>query len=270
MSITPQLDHTLTLSEDQGAPTILYLHGFLGCREDWEEVIARIGKGYSHLCVNLPGHGLSLSPLSAFFYSMPRASELVINLLDHHGIEQCHLAGYSMGGRLGLYLLAHYAERFASSIIESASPGLKAEEERAARRREHGLLADRLLIYSFDSFLEDWYRQPLFESMDKGDPRFARMLVRRRRQDPSSLAQSLRYMGTGAQPSLWERLQETRSPILFIAGERDAKYSDLAHEMARLCPRGRTAILPGAGHNAHFELPDEFCHAVTEFLSQNG
>jgi 2-succinyl-6-hydroxy-2,4-cyclohexadiene-1-carboxylate synthase len=201
---------------------------------------------------------------------MSRAAELVINLLDHYAIEVCHLIGYSMGGRLGLYLLTHYAERFDRSIIESASPGLKAEEERAARRKEDGLLADRLLIYGLDTFLDAWYRQPLFESIDKTKARFVEMLARRRRLDPPSLALSLRYMATGAQSSLWERLQETSVPILFIAGERDAKYSDLAHEMARLCPRGRTAILPGAGHNAHFERPDEFCRAVTEFLSQNG
>jgi len=270
MSTAPELDHTLTLSEDQGAPTILYLHGFLGCREDWEEVIARIGKGYSHLCVNLPGHGWSSPPLSAFFYSMPRAAELIINLLDHHGIERCHLAGYSMGGRLGLYLLAHYAERFASATMESASPGLKTEEERAARRRDDGHLADRLLTVNFDAFLDAWYRRPLFDSMDTSDPRFARMLVRRRRQDPSSLALSLRYMGTGAQPSAWEHLQDTRSRILFVAGEMDARYADLALEMARLCPRGQAAIIPGAGHNVHFERPDEFCRAVMEFLSQNG
>jgi len=269
MSIAPELDHTLTLSEDQGAPTILYLHGFLGSREDWTEVVELVGNRYSHLTVNLPGHGTSPHRLPASYYSMPKAAELVINLLDHYGTGQCHLAGYSMGGRLGLYLLVHYSERFASAIMESASPGLKTEEERAARRKENGLLADRLLIYSFDSFLEDWYGQPLFDSTDKGDPRFARMLARRRRQDPSSLALSLRYMGTGAQPSLWERLQDTCSPILFVAGERDAKYSALAHEMARLCPRGRTAILPGAGHNAHFERPDEFCRAVTEFLSHS-
>ena len=40
--------------------TVVLLHGFLGCKEDWAEVVARLTvAGHRCVCVDLPGHGAS-------------------------------------------------------------------------------------------------------------------------------------------------------------------------------------------------------------------
>ncbi len=258
-----------TFTGNQGAPVILYLHGFLGCREDWDEIIKLLGDDFSHLRLDLPGHRMSLSAIPAECYPMPRCAELVIDVLDRRHLDKCHLLGYSMGGRLGLNLLTNYPERFSTAVIESASPGLRTEAERIARRRQDQQVLDRLEKQPFDEFLQEWYSQPLFRTMSKSGPRFAALLERRRQHDPAALALSLKQMGTGAQPPLWNQLMQVNNAVLFIAGDKDAKFQALANRMAGLCPAGQTAIIPGAGHNVHFERPEEFCSEVRRFLSRD-
>lgn len=262
----PELNHRLT--GDLSRPLVLYLHGFLGTLTDWNETSVRLGDRFAHLTVDLPGHGDTDPHLSIDSYSMPETAGLVVGLLDRLGIERCHLLGYSMGGRLGLYLLLNHSERFERAIIESASPGLQSESERKDRRQHDRTLAERVLNEEFSAFLAYWYAQPSFASLDRSGPRYEAMLDRRLKQSPEGLARSLELMGTGAQPSLWEQLPSLKVPTLFVAGSVDAKFSDLAERMASLCGSTRSAIIPNAGHVAHFEEPDRFCELAVNFLTE--
>jgi 2-succinyl-6-hydroxy-2,4-cyclohexadiene-1-carboxylate synthase len=258
-----------SLSPPADAPAVLFLHGFLGCRYDWDELAGLIGDRYRCLRVDLPGHHHSCQQLPSNEYSMPQTARLMIELLDHCEIGSCCLVGYSMGGRLGLYLLTHFPERFTMAVIESASPGLRTEAERIARRIDDEKLAKHLREEPFNNFLSYWYNQPLFQTMDQTSTRFATLLKRRGNHDPNGLALSLEQIGTGAMPSLWDKLPQIEVPVMFVAGEKDAKFNRLAGEMANLCPRGRATIIQGAGHNVHFERPAEYSRALIDFLGAN-
>lgn len=266
MNAIPMLNHHLTGNENQ--PVILYLHGFLGCGQDFDDIVTSNRNDYAHLTVDLPGHGAKPPAYAVETYQMAPTAELIISLLDRLQIKQCHLIAYSMGGRLGLYLLTHYPNKFTRAVIESASPGLKTDRERQARRLADRQVGHDLATKPFDQFLKAWYTQPLFLSLDQTDPRFKALLDRRLQSDPVGLSASLEQMGTGTQPPLWDSLKNTNQPVLFMAGERDAKYRALAIEMAGLCPRGRTAIIQGAGHNVHFERPKEYSAEVTKFFGK--
>src|ERR1700722_7925977 len=56
----------------------------------------------------------------------------------------------------------------------------------------------------------------------------------RLRNTSHGLARALRGLGTGALPSLWDRLGEVSIPVTLVVGERDAKFRDVASEMAPL------------------------------------
>jgi len=74
-------------------------------------------------------------------------------------------------------------------------------------------------------------------------------------------------MGTGAQPSFWEALPALAAPTLLLAGEEDAKYSDLAREMATVLPHAQVRIVPAAGHAAHLENPGFCARQIVAFLT---
>lgn len=248
--------------------TVLFLHGFMGNKDDWQEIIERLGPDYRTLALDLPGHGALGKLVDERAYPIAQCARDVVNLLDELKIETCHLVGYSMGGRLGLYLITYFAGRFEDAVLESTSPGLVGEEERAARRRHDEQLADVLRQIGMKLFVANWYRQPLFHHMPPGD-RLHALLARRERNTPEGLARSLRLMGTGAQPSLWDRLDNCTRPILFMAGVLDEKYSRLAAEMEQRCPNGKAVLVENAGHNVHFEQPDSYAELLRLFLAQN-
>lgn len=245
-------------------PTIVFLHGFMGSSNDWDEVTAELSDTFHCLCPDLPGHGQTHVPDS--HYTMPACADLVISLLDQLGIETCHVVGYSMGGRLALHLLTHFPTRFQSGLLESASPGLKSTEERHHRQQHDAHLALRLETEPFSELLRNWYEQPLFHTIQRNSERFAAMYQRRLRNNPHHLAISLRQMGTGSMPSLWPHLPALKMPLHFVAGEQDAKYRVLATDLAELCPNGSSQIVSDAGHNVHFERPERYVQILKAFF----
>jgi pimeloyl-ACP methyl ester carboxylesterase len=48
---------------------------------------------------------------------------------------------------------------------------------------------------------------------------------------------------------------ELAVPVTLVAGERDAKFTQLAREMAAAIPAATLAIVPDAGHAIHLEAP---------------
>ncbi len=268
MSDQTILSHRVQIRDDK--PVVLYLHGFMGCKEDWSQVDAGLGSEFSSLAVDLPGHGETAKlALEDHDFGMPVCAEQIVRLLDHLHIERCRPLAYSMGGRLGLFLLTHFPERFEAAVIESSSPGLETEGERAVRRNFDRELASELVQSGLDAFLDRWYSQPLFSTLDRADAGFHELMERRLKSDPERLARSLRFMGTGAQPSLWTRLSDVSCPVLFVAGELDSKYRTIADRMHPLCRQSEVAIIPGARHNVHFEQPDAYIQKVRSFLAAN-
>ena len=150
------------------------------------------------------------------------------------------------------------------------SPGLRTASERKKRVREDNLLADKLEGEGLEAFLEHWYSRPLFKTLEDHPDLRAALLNLRRQNDPAQLAASLRMMGTGRQPSLWERLSKCSTPLLLLAGSRDPKFSAVARQMAHLCPVAQSRIIPGAGHNVHVENPAAFTREVRQFLKSTG
>ncbi len=248
-------------------PVLLFLHGFMGSGEDWQAVAEQFSREYYCILPDLPGHGQSDFPLSEAYFSLPAVAEQLIQLLDHLQIERCTVVGYSMGGRLALYLLRHHPERFQAGVLESASPGLKTAAEREARRQRDEALARKILCSDFPTFLKRWYAQPLFASLRR-HPDFPALLQHRLVNRPEGLAASLRWMGTGAQPSLWESLKNNKLPLLLLSGEFDIKFRDIAREMAVSNPFIRAETIAQCGHNIHFEKPQAFVAAVRKFLTK--
>jgi len=258
--------YVLSGSTDRSKPVVVFLHGFLGCSSDWEEIAASLADDFRALLIDLPGHGGNLVCNNDDAYTIDSNARGLVKLFDNLGIAKAHVIGYSMGGRLALYFLIAYPERCDRVILESTSPGLRTDAECTARRRYDEQLAQRLERDGVEAFVHYWYEQRLFETMIGYPERFQRLLDRRRHNDSTGLARSLRMMGTGVQPSLWPQLSEINSPLLLLAGKKDHKFTALAGEMADLCPTAEVRIIEPCGHNVHFEQPERFAQEVRSFL----
>lgn len=257
----------LRRSDDLTKPPLLLLHGFTGSGENWNHLLPMFGERYSVITVDILGHGRSASPADPNRYQMDRVAADVIALLDAWEIAQTAVLGYSMGGRLALYLACTYPARFSQLILESSSPGLATEAERAARRQSDEALADWIEAHGIEPFVERWEKLPLWASQQQlSEAARTRLRQQRLQNNAQGLANSLRGMGTGAQPSLWEKLDTLTLPTLLIAGELDSKFVAINEKMAAILPNGRLQIIPDAGHTTHLERPSAFATAVLTFL----
>lgn len=257
-----------TQQGDKEKPVLLFLHGFMGSAAEWSGIVDSFSDEYLSIAVDLPGHGKTIVRGGAENYKMENCAAGLICFMEELKMNKCNLVGYSMGGRLALYLAVHFPDRFGRVVIESASPGLKTKQERQARITHDERLAHRLEADSLEEFLGKWYEQPMFVSLKKDVGRFRKLLEGRLDNDKAGLGLSLRMMGSGAQPSLWEELCKVKVPLLLIVGEKDDKFLKLGREMAAECKTASLNIASNAGHNVHFDNPKEYVNQVRLFLKK--
>ena len=258
-----------SLINNPNKPLITFLHGFMGNIHEFDEAIALLSDNFSYLTIDLPGHGKTQILGSDECYTMANTAQALINLLDELQINQCFLVGYSMGGRLALYLTLHFPERFSKVVLESACPGLATEAERLARIQLDYQIGRKLIRFmeegDFVDFLSNWYSQPIFGDI-KNHPKYEVMLENRLQNYPLKLDRSLRYMGTGYQPSLWEKIKENQNPLLLLVGEYDEKFIDINQKMVEICENSQLKVIKNAGHNIHFENTREFVQNLRIFF----
>ena len=174
------------------------------------------------------------------------------------------LLGYSMGGRIALYTA--FSGFFRALILESASPALADPLERAQRRSNDEQLAASIERDGIVAFVEYWEHLPLFASQQRLPYEQRQALHEQRLHNSASgLANSLRGVGTGAQPALQERLATLSLPVLLIAGILDTKFCTITHQMAQSLPDAQLHIVPDAGHTVHLEQPEVFDQIVGDF-----
>jgi len=253
--------HTYGSSQN---PPLLFLHGFLGSLQDWDAIIGKLQQNFYCVSVDLPGHGNTPNPLKN--YSFAETGDDLANFLTEMNFAPVSVIGYSMGGRLALYLALRHPNLVNKVVLESASPGLPTARERKSRAANDDILAKKMVKMDFGLFLQEWYEQPLFHSLQR-HPDFERVLMRRQKNNPGELATALTSLSTGKQPSLWKLLPQNKIPLLLLVGELDGKYRRIAGQMCEKCSFCRIKLIKDAGHNTHFEKPDEFTYSYLEFLS---
>jgi 2-succinyl-6-hydroxy-2,4-cyclohexadiene-1-carboxylate synthase len=160
------------------------------------------------------------------------------------------LLGYSMGGRLALQLLEE--QRFTKAVIVSA--GLNAPDPDRRKRDEEW--ARRFESEEWPSLMQAWNAQPVFggHALERHEADY----------DRRELARQLREWSPAVLPP--PRLEEIDTPVLWIAGERDAKYVDIAHRAVQRLPQAELWICPGAGHRVPWEQPALFVERLRRFL----
>ena len=250
-------------------PPMIFFHGFMGTGRDWSEIINHFSGQYFCIAPDLPGHGKTFLDLQQQALAWKDLGAIFYTLIGSLTKEKIIGAGYSMGGRVVLYMAVTFPSLFKALIIESASPGLKTAREKKVRIFHDQSIASKLENTDFNEFLENWYRQPLFLSLYE-HPAYANMLKQRKKENPKQLAAALRLLNSGVQPSLWKELKNIKIPLLLLSGEADLKYSALLSEMQQRCPNADLHIVGQTGHNIHFENPLVFLEYMSNFLDQIG
>ncbi len=174
------------------------------------------------------------------------------------------LLGYSMGGRLALHALLENPHPWNAAVIISTHPGLEDTKERESRRAADAAWATRALTANWTEFLTEWNRQSVLGSSIIRDAAADHRLSLRRRE----IARSFVDWSLGAQAPMWDRLAEIRIPVLWIAGEHDGKFLELARRAVSQLPDAKLVIAPGSGHRVPWEAESWLADTTADFLIQ--
>ncbi len=265
------LDEGFALNVERwgSGPPLALLHGFTGSAMSWGPFAETLAARFTVLAVDVVGHGASDTPDDPARYAIDRAARDVCAAVAAFDADRASWLGYSMGGRLALYVAAMFPAAVERLVLIGASPGLASPRERDERRASDEALAARIEAEGVPAFVDSWEALPLFATQARL-PADRRRAIRRGRlaNDACGLANSLRGMGAGAQPALHDQLGGVEAPALLLAGALDGKFAATAEEMAATMPNARALHVPGAGHAAHLEKPAYCVRTITTFLEE--
>lgn len=241
---------------DQGSSPLVLLHGFAQSSQTWEDTAQRLAKRGKVIALDFIGHGQSEKPRQQTYYDLAYMIDMLQHFIGNYRVD---LLGYSMGGRVAATFAFRHPDHVRSLILESAGLGQKNPQPK------NNQLIDRLKESSIEEFVGFWESLPLFSSQ-KDLPLKLQQQIREERlaNDPYALALTVEGSGHHVMEDLWPRLSDASFPILYLVGDRDEKYRDIARNV----PSNNNIWVDtiDAGHNIHAENPLDFCKQVIQFL----
>ncbi|MDJ0842582.1 MAG: alpha/beta hydrolase [Acidobacteriota bacterium] len=197
-------------------------------------------------------------------YTMEGHADDFRGLLDHLGIDQCHIVGTSYGGEIGMIFAAEHPERVRSlSVVASVShlePHLKEQVEtwiQASHERET----------FYDAMLIDNY-SPEFQ---KTQPDLLAVSAERVRNYPDDFFEGFRGLCRSfIEMDIRDHLPAIQAPTLIVAGGEDRlKTPAYSAFLARNISGAEYLLLPGSGHAAVIEQPDALNSALIGFITKH-
>ena len=145
---------------------LVFLHGLLGTKSDWQKVIENLPH-FRCLSLDLPFHGENKGVAVEDF---EQAAQFLEKQIQHLIKDEPYiLIGYSLGGRIAqYYALQAQVQRgnLQAVILEGANLGLPSEQEKRSRLVNDNMWAERFFHEKPETVLEDWYQQPVFSHLN--------------------------------------------------------------------------------------------------------
>ena len=257
-------DGTRLYAEVTGeGPTLLLTQGLGYATWGWERQVPALAERFRVIAFDNRGAGRSDKPDEP--YSIELLADDAAAVIEQLGALPAHVLGFSMGGYVALTLARRHPEAVASLVLVSTTcggPGAEGVPAATARawREASGLdppeFARRTMPLSFAPGWVDAhpaeFEHALAARLDHPTPAFAW----RRQYDACEefLAHGI-DVGAIAVPTL----------VLHGTADRVVPYANAALLLERI-PGARHVALPGAGHLALLERPDEVNTAILDFL----
>jgi esterase len=262
---TQSNDEQLNYQQIGKGEHIVLIHGLFGSLENLNMVAKSLSHHYCVTSVDVRNHGSSFHKENMDYQVL---AQDVINLLDNLSINDCHLLGHSMGGKIAMKIALSFPDRVRKLIIADIAPvkypahhltiikGLQAIDLTKVHKRKDA--DSQLAEYVTDNSVR---------------PFLLRNIVLNE-QGKFQFKCNLNYIEQGYQ----QIMQSISNPsevafkkdTLFIKGANsDYILPEHQQDISLLFPKAKAKIIQGAGHWLHAEKTVAFNKIVEGFLSQN-
>jgi pimeloyl-ACP methyl ester carboxylesterase len=239
---------------------LLLLHAGVADRTMWAEHLQPLADaGFRAIALDLPGFGEAPLPQDE---DAPWAD--VLRTMDALSIERAALVGNSFGADVALRAALVAPDRVWALVLCSArAPGVGPFSELQAAWEAENAAIDRGDIEAAVDAVVDAWTLP-----DAPNALRERVAAMQRRAFELQAAETAAVEAPDPVEQHPDRLAQLDVPALVVVGERDKRdFREAAEVLARTLPRGRHAIIEGAGHLPPLERPEAFREVVLSFLS---
>lgn len=212
---------------DPQKPALLLLPGLLGAiKSQWRAFLQPLAADFRLVLMDLRGHGRSTNEAEKLTLNAMRQD--ISGLLDYLNMDVVNVAGYSIGGYLGILLAASEPRRVPRLLIHATkfywTPDAAAK---MIQQLDPEFMAEKVPTYANQLMQEHGARQ-------------WRLLVRQ----AAELTESMAKDGITE-----KQVQNFQCPLLVSVGDRDELVPLVeAQRLSRIVPHGELIVLPGVRH----------------------
>ncbi|HEY1619413.1 MAG TPA: alpha/beta hydrolase [Streptosporangiaceae bacterium] len=224
----------------RGRPLVLLHGGLMTIDLNFGPLLDPLAAGRQVIAVELQGHGHTADTRPEMTIEALAAD--VIGLLDHLGIGQADILGFSLGGLVAVEAALAAPSRVGRLIVASANP-------HRPPGRESTPPGDDLMPTPADF-------QAMHDAYDAAAP------------DPAHFGESAARTTKMVHevPGKASELRSLHAPVLLMFGDRDFSPLPDVLELLGLLPDAQLAVLPGTTHVSVTRRPAEVLALTSRFL----
>jgi len=234
----------LSLGSEAGTP-LVFIHGLGAGKKQIGSALTNL-PGRRLITPNMPGHGDS-PEIAPSQFSFDFFADLVIEVMDHLGIDQTDLGGLSMGSGISLNIALRYPERAKKLILLRPSwlDSPRPDHLELVARVASGMGAD----------------DPDFRALAGRNPPVAESITPL--FDSPDIAVLEKMWNDSPFDSL-DSLKNITNPSLVLSSPRDDLHpQEVADAIAGALPNAQRAILPPRYHE-----PEAYQHELNKLINQ--
>ena len=237
-----------------GAPTVLFIHGFLDDQTVWDGVIDSLENDVNTVSYDLPGFGTRAEsvadPADLSLNSLAAEVGEILSGIDTPVI----VVGQSMGTQVAELVAAAHPEQVVGLVLLTPVPlggtRLPEQEIEPFRTPADNVVAQRAARSQLSPQLDE---NQLDRLVQAGIP-----------ASPSVVARYVDVWNDGIDDT--PLVSAYTGPVLVIRGGADAFVTEqLVETIVSRFPSARQSVIDSGGHWLHVEYPDEVATAVGEF-----
>jgi magnesium chelatase accessory protein len=240
-------------------PVVLLLHGTAAATHSWRDVLPLLAPHAMVVAPDLPGHGFTGMPGDPGL-TLPGMARLVEALLDALGVKPDLVAGHSAGAAVALRMALD--GRIAPQAVVSLNGALTplGEEHAAFFTRAARLLVGLPFVpklFAWRAANRAVAERLLRDTGSTIDARGVDLYARLFRR-AGHLSGALRMMANWDLRPMLRDLPRLHADLLLVVGANDRTIPPAkARRVREILPAARIETLPGLGHLAHEERPEQ-------------
>jgi pimeloyl-ACP methyl ester carboxylesterase len=246
----------------QGDPPVFVLHGVFGSLDNWYTLAKQLAEKYRVILVDLRNHGQSFHD-DQFDYPTMVADIFV--LADHLKIENFHLVGHSMGGKVAMLAAQTLPQRILTLTVVDIAPKVYPPHHQQILQ---AMREANLVSATSRKEIEDGMATLIPEA---GVRLFIMKNIKREKEgfawkiNLPVIEKNITEIGKDL-----EGREKYNGPVLFIKGS-ESHYINVsdASLIADRFPNYDLEVVDGANHWVHAVKPKETLEAMLSFLDKN-